>query len=112
LEIERLYREFFKKDAVAAAVGAGQATNVDSDSEESKDKDVAEAMDSDEDDESQSGGEDRKPKAKKRRIEGVSTTPAFDAAAAAAPVTPPGLVRVVEPAEEKKKGWAAWPTGR
>jgi hypothetical protein len=82
---------------------------VDSDSEESKDKDVAAAMDSDEDDESHSGEEDRKPKVKKRLIEFVSTTPAFDAAAA--PTTPPGLVRVVEPAEDKKKGWAAWLTG-
>jgi hypothetical protein len=99
-EIEILYQALFSKDAVVAAVGAAHAESVDSDSEQ--DKNEESAVDSDEDDESQ-GGE---PAAKKRRIELVAATPAFGVAAA--PVTPPGLVRVVEPAAEKKKGWWPW----
>jgi hypothetical protein len=63
-------------------------------------------VDSDNDDESQGGEVDGKPAAKKHRIELVAATPAFGVAAA--PVTPPGLVRVLDPAAEKKKGWWPW----
>jgi hypothetical protein len=96
-EIDSLYQAFFTKDAAVAVGGAANAERVDSDSEPDQTEETA--VDSDEDDESQDG----KPAAKKRRIEVVATTPAFGEAAA--PVTPPGLVRVVDPAAEKKKVW-------
>ena len=96
-EVDSLYKAFFTKDDAVAVGGAANAESVDSDSEPDQTEETA--LDSDEDDESQDG----KPAAKKRRIEVVATTPAFGEAAA--PVTPPGLVRVVDPAAEKKKAW-------
>ena len=96
-EVDSLYKAFFTKDDAVAVGGAANAESVDSDSEPAQTEETA--VDSDEDEESQ----DRKPAAKKRRIEVGATTPAFGEAAA--PVTPPGLVRVVDPAAEKKKAW-------
>ena len=99
-EIDSLYTAFFTKNAAVEVGGDANAESVDSDSEPAQTEETA--VDSDEDEESQ----DRKPAAKKRRIELVAATPAFGEAAA--PVTPPGLVCVVEPAAEKKKGWWPW----